>query len=127
MESKDAGYLTIRVSAEEKKWFESIAEKAEMSVSALLRYELEPLYKELERSQQMKELKAVVSKRDENWEQERLDLLHNLTHNATSTVRWIKNRMKHYERQVKRLEQFTRGVDDLQQKAMDTLAEDLGV
>ena len=123
MVTKDAGYLTIRVTSEEKEWFESIAAASEMSVSAFLRYELETHYRELERKKLLAELKRLVAEKPENWDRQRLELLHDLTRNATSALRWIKNRMKHYGRQVKRLEQFTRGIDDLERKALETLAD----
>lgn len=124
-EKKNTGYITVRVNDDEKKYFEAMAKGMEVPVSEMLRYELQDHYLAIQRNTAMTELKEVIKdKTSENAVENRLDILKNIVVNVNMAIRWYKNKIKAYERQIKRLESLEKNTLEFENKALEILSRE---
>jgi antitoxin component of RelBE/YafQ-DinJ toxin-antitoxin module len=122
---KSTGYITIRVNDSEKKHFEAMAKSMEVPVSEALRYELQNHYLGIERDQALEELKAIIKdKKAENGVEKRLDILKKIVVNVNMSVQWYKNKIKAYDRQIRRLESLEKNTREFEVKALEILSKD---
>ena len=122
---KSTGYITIRVNEAEKKHFEAMAKSMEIPVSEALRYELQNHYLGIEREQAMAELKEIIKdKKSENGVEKRLDTLKKIVVNVNMAVQWYRNKIKAYERQIRRLESLEKNTREFEVKALEILSRE---
>lgn len=115
-------YITIRVSEAEKKHFEAMASSMEVPVAEMLRYELQDHYLTIKRNQDLSRLKEVIKdKKSDSAVENRLELLKEIVVNVNMAVRWYKNKIKAYQRQINRLESLEKNTMEFENKALEIL------
>lgn len=123
MASNDSRSINFRVSEAEKHWFESAARRMEESLAGLFRYEMKDHFIAIEREQLLQELKENSVAEDSSAKDERrAELLRRMLLINGEALRWYKNKIKAYQRQIDRLEKTQRGYEQFEQKMQELLS-----
>ena len=116
--------ITIRVTEEEKLYIEMIAESSEMTLSELIRYQMRNIYLARERGILLKKLKANATERDEvKRGVQRAELLKDTMLNISTSLNWYRNKVKHSQREINRLESTQKNYQKFEQKMQEELGE----
>ena len=114
--------INIRVSEAEKRYFTEAAETGGYSLSDFLRYELQEHYLERERAEILQRLKANASGPESaDRDARRAEHLKQLLLNISAALRWYRNKIKHFNRQVDRLEKTRAGFEQFEAKMQNLL------
>jgi hypothetical protein len=122
--AKETKTITVRVSEEEKLYLEKIAEAHEMTMSELVRDQMKHLYLARERGILLKQLKANTKEKDDlNRGTQRAELLRSTMLNISTSLNWFRNKVKHSQREINRLESTQKNYQKFEQKMQEELAE----
>lgn len=117
MKNTETKSINFRVSPDEKEHFESMARQIDENLTGLFRYELANHFLTIERNKVVEDLKGnTTSAENEQRDAHRAELLKQLFLNLRKSLRWYKNKMKSFQRELNRLEQMQKGFEQFEQK-----------